>query len=309
MHVFVAGATGVIARSLIPQLLEEGHEVSALARVGRGHLLPHGAHAVAGDVLDREWLIRRLNALKPDVIINQLTRLPDSLRAWELDKIYAQNDLVRREGTKNLLDAALSCGARRLVVQSSAYWYAPWGRRAKTEDDVLWVTAPDPIGEAARTTKAVEEMVLTTPGVEGVALRYGQLYGPGTWYAFDGDIGRRVRKGKYPIIGDGSGEMSFIHVDDAASAAVAALKAPPGVYNVVDDEPAAARDWLPLYAEALGAEPPKHIAAGVAELLVGTPLVTWLTSEQGADNSRAKAQLEWKPEHSSWRTGFLHALT
>lgn len=177
-----------------------------------------------------------------------------------------------------------------------------------TEDDPLDTVAPDPIGEAVRTLQGVEQAVLGDPAIDGVVLRYGQFYGPGTWYAADGDIGRRVRKRMYPMIGDGTAVLSYVHVEDAARATAAALTAPPGIYNVVDDEPAAARDWMPVYAEALGAKPPRRVPVALAKLLAGRPLVTWVTSTSGADNRKAKATLDWAPTYPTWRTGFFQAL-
>lgn len=310
MKVFIAGATGVIGGPLIREFLAAGHQVWGLTRSAdrSAAITAMGAKPVVCDVFDAERLIRELTCAQPDVIVNQLTDLPDSLNPRKLKAIYERNDRLRRQGTANLLDAAHRASVARIVAQSAAYWYAPGGPDVKTEDDPLYTDAPGPIGEAVRTMKAVEESLLGDARVDGVVLRYGQFYGPGTWYAADGDIGRRVRKGMYPMIGDGTAALSFIHLDDAARATVAALTAPPGLYNIVDDEPAPATEWMPVYAEALGARPPRKAPVWLAKLLAGKPLVAWSTTTRGADNTRAKSAMEWKPRHSSWRTGFLEAL-
>ncbi len=307
MKVFVAGATGAIGRPLTRALLEHGHDVSGLTRSQEraAGLSALGARPVVCDVLDSNRLADELTRLKPEAIVNELTDLPPSLSPKKLTAIYAANDRVRRDGTANLLRAAHRCGASRMVVQSAAYWYAPEGARVKTEEDPLFVDAPEPIGTAVRTMREVEECVLADGRVEAVVLRYGQFYGPGTWYAPDGDIGRRFSRNLYPMIGDGSASLSFIHVDDAARATVAALGAPPGVYNIVDEEPAAATDWMPVLAEAVGARPPRRVPVALARLLAGKALVSWSVATRGADNSRAKAAMGWEPRYGSWRTGFL----
>lgn len=310
MRVFVAGATGAIGGPLVRELVSQDHTVFALTRSAdrAGDLAGAGAEPVVCDVFDRERLIEAVSRSRPEAIINELTDLPASLNPRRLKRIYARNDSVRREGTANLLAAARECGAERVVVQSAAYWYAPGGEDVKTEADPLYTEAPDPIGAAVRTMQEVEQSVLLNPAIAVVVLRYGQFYGPGTWYAREGDIGRRVRKRMYPMIGDGSASISFIHVDDAARATVAALTCKPGVYNVVDDDPAPATEWMPEYARALGAKPPIRVPVGVAKLAAGKPLVAWTTTTRGADNAKAKSELDWKPVYGSWRTGFLEAL-
>lgn len=310
MRVFVAGATGAIGGPLVRDLVSQDHTVFALTRSGdrAAELAGTGAEPVVCDVFDRERLVDAVRRSRPEAIINELTDLPARLNPRRLKRIYTRNDALRREGTANLLAAARECGALRLVVQSAAYWYAPGGAAVKTEADPLYADAPDPIGEAVRTMREVEQSVLLDPAISGVVLRYGQFYGPGTWYAREGDIGRRVRKRIYPMIGDGSASISFIHVGDAARATVAALRCKPGVYNVVDDDPAPATEWMPEYARALGAKPPMRVPVGVAKLAAGRPLVTWSTSTRGASNAKAKSELDWKPVHASWRTGFCEAL-
>jgi 2-alkyl-3-oxoalkanoate reductase len=308
MRVFVAGATGAIGRRLVPQLVEAGHRVTAITRSKEklGLLSDLGAEAVVCDVFDAGRLGSVVARTEPDAVINQLTDLPQSLNPRKLKEYYAANDRVRRQGTRNLLDAARGAGVSRFIVQGAAYWYAQSGAAVKTEDAPLYLDAPAPIGEAVRTMKEVEEAVLSAESIEGMVLRYGMFYGPGTWYAKDGDVGRQVRKRRYPVIGRGEGAFSFIHVEDAASAAVAALeRARPGVYNVVDDEPATAAEWMPLYAEALGAKRPPRVPVFLARMIAGEALVRWMLGLRGASNEKIKEELGWRPQYESWRRGFV----
>jgi nucleoside-diphosphate-sugar epimerase len=311
MRVFLAGATGAIGRQLVPQLVEAGHEVTAITRSEDklGMLGELGAEAVLCDVFDAGRLGSVAAQAEPDAVINQLTDLPQSLNPRKLGEYYAANNRVRREGARNLLSAALGAGVRRFLVQGAAYWYAQTGGAVKTEEAPLYLDAPAPIGPAVETMKSVEEAVLSAEGLEGVVLRYGMFYGPGTWYAKDGDVGRQVRKRRYPMIGRGEGVYSFIHIDDAAAATVAALeRARPGVHNVVDDEPATAAEWLPVYAEALGAKRPPRVPAFVARLIAGKALVEWMLGLRGASNEKVKRELGWSPRYKSWRQGFFEDL-
>jgi nucleoside-diphosphate-sugar epimerase len=308
MRVFLAGATGAIGRRLVPPLVEAGHEVTAVTRSEKklDKLYESGTEPILCDVFDAERLGSVVAEAEPDAVINQLTDLPQNLNPRKLKEYYAANNRVRRDGTSNLLSAALGAGVRRFLVQGSAYWYAPAGGPVKTEVAPLYLDAPPPIGPAVETIKEVEESVISADGIEGVVLRYGMFYGPGTWYAKDGDVGRRVRKRRYPMIGNGEGTYSFVHVDDAASATVAAFeRARPGVYNVVDDDPATAAEWMPVYAEALGAKRPPRAPAFVAGLIVGRALVEWSLRLRGASNEKIKEELGWRPQYESWRRGFF----
>ena len=308
VRVFLAGATGAIGIRLVPQLVEAGHQVTAITRSQEklGRLYEFGAEPVLCDVFDAGQLGSVVSRAEPDAVINELTDLPQSLNPRKLKEYYAANDRVRREGTRNLLSAAVAAGARRFLVQGSAYWYAPTDGQVKSEEAPLYLDAPPPIGPAVETIKEVEGAVLTADGVEGVVLRYGFFYGPGTWYAKDGDVGRQVRKRRYPMVGRGEGTYSFIHIDDAAAATVAALeRARPGVYNVVDDEPATAAEWIPLYAEALGAKRPPRVPAFLARVIAGDALVTWMLGLRGASNEKIKRELGWQPQYKSWRQGFF----
>jgi nucleoside-diphosphate-sugar epimerase len=311
MRVFMAGATGAIGRRLLPQLVEAGHHVAAITRkeTRLGELFELGAEPILCDVFDAERLGSVVAQAEPEAVINQLTDLPQSLNPRKLKEYYAANNRVRREGTRNLLSAALGAGVRRFLAQGSAYWYAPTGGAVKTEAAPLYLDAPAPIGPAVETIEEVEEAVLSAGGIEGIVLRYGMFYGPGTWYAKDGDVGRQVRKRRYPMIGSGEGTYSFIHVDDAAEATVAALEgARPGIYNVVDDDPATAAEWMPVYAEALGAKRPPRVPAFVARIIAGDALVTWMLGLRGASNEKIKRELGWSPRYESWRQGFLEDI-
>jgi nucleoside-diphosphate-sugar epimerase len=311
MKVVLAGASGAIGRRLVPQLIEAGHQVAAITRSKEklSELYDLGAEPVLCDVFDAGRLGSVVAQAEPDTVINQLTDLPQSLNPRKLGEYYAANNRVRREGTRNLLDAARGAGVRRFLVQGAAYWYAQTGGPVKTEEAPLYLEAPAPIGPAVETIKEVEDAVLSAAGIEGIVLRYGMFYGPGTWYAKDGDIGRQVRKRRYPMIGHGEGTYSFIHVDDAASATVAALeRARPGVYNVVDDDPATAAEWMLVYAEVLGAKRPPRVPAFVARLIAGDAIVKWSLGLRGASNERIKRELGWHPRYESWRRGFFEDL-
>ena len=311
MRIFAAGGSGTIGRRLVPQLVEAGHEVAAMTRdQGKAPTLRElGAAPGVCDVFDQNQLKQELRRLEPDVVIHQLTDLPQRMKPRKLKHHYRANDRVRREGTSNLLAAARSAGVRRVIAQSVAFWYAPQeGTSLRTEGDPLYTTAPEPIGAAVRTMEFVERAVLEGVDLEGVVLRYGFFYGPGTWYSRDGDVGSQVRKKRYPIIGSGNGVFSFVHIDDAAAATVAALTAPPGAYNVVDDEPAAMSVWLPAFAEALEVPKPPRVPKAIAKLAAGRGPVSWLETLQGADNRHAKQVLDWRPRFPSWRAGFHDGL-
>jgi nucleoside-diphosphate-sugar epimerase len=297
----------VIGRQLVPQLVAGGHEVVGTARseAGAAAVREAGAEPVAVDVLDRDATLRALADASPDAVIHQLTKLP---REYNLRKIdYGPTNRVRTEGGRNLVDGARAAGARRFITQSIAYLYAPEGGPTKSEEDRPYTDAMEPIGSGVN-TMLEHERAVTDSGLEGLALRYGWFYGPGTYYARDGSIAEQVRKRRFPIVGSGEGMSSFIHITDAAGATVAALDhGAPGVYNVVDDEPAPLREWLPDYAEALGAKPPRRVPTWLARMLAG-PLVSMLTEMRGASNEKAKRELGWSPRYPSWRQGFREAL-
>jgi nucleoside-diphosphate-sugar epimerase len=308
MKVFVAGATGAIGRRLIPMLVANGHEVVAATRqVYKAHLLGGlGARPVIADALDRDSLVSAIVTAEPEVVVHQMTALAGvtDFRNW--DKAFAVTNRLRTEGTDHLLEGARAAGARRVVAQSFGNWnYERRGGPVKTETDPL---DPDPPPTMRRTLEAirhVETVVTRNAAFEGIALRYANLYGPGTSFASDGEIVTQVRRRRLPVVGDGGGVWSFVHVDDAAAATLAAIEhGEPGVYNVADDEPASARIWVPALADAVGAKAPRRVPAWLARLAAGEAAVSMFTEIRGADNDKAKRELWWAPRHRSWRDGF-----
>jgi nucleoside-diphosphate-sugar epimerase len=309
MKVFVAGASGVIGRPLVRRLVAAGHAVTGMTSRERNAdaIESAGAQPVVCDALDPEAVKTIVVEAAPEVVISQLTRLPADYDPRKID--YEPTNRARYEGGRNLIAAARQAGARRFVSQSVAFIYAPEGGMVKDEEAPPWIDPPQPFAGGARSTLDHERDVLEAPGIDGLVLRYGQFYGPGTYYASDGSVAEQVRRRRFPIVGGGGGTFSFIHVDDAASATVAAVdRGAPGIYNVVDDEPAAERDWLPIYAAALGAKPPRRVPTWLARLVAGRFAVIMATELRGASNAKAKRELGWEPNHASWRTGFSEAL-
>jgi nucleoside-diphosphate-sugar epimerase len=308
MKVLVSGASGAIGSFLIPQLLEAGHEVVGMTRrqVKADALTELGARGVVVDALDREAVRRVVLDVAPEAVIDELTSLPRDYNLRD-PHLYDANDEIRSKGTPALHDAAREAGARRFVMQSIAFLYAPEGDWVKSEDAHTWLDAPPPLSRSMRVLHENEQRITGDPDVVGVVLRYGFLYGPGTYYASDGSIAAQVRKRQFPIVGKGAGMTSFVHLHDAAAATVAVLERGSGVYNVVDDEPARARDWLPVYAQAIGAKPPRRIPAWVARLFAGK-IAGAADTMRGASSAKAKAELGWQPALPSWREGFVTAL-
>ena len=267
-----------------------------------------GAAAVVCDVFDREALAAAFDAARPEVLVHELTALPEAIDPRKKG-IYDATIRVRTEGTRNLLDAASETGTGRVVAQSIAFVYAPSGGWVKSEDDPVMTGVSGEFGRALAGAMDLERQVLEAPGMEGLVLRYGFFYGPGSGYGNDGHYAREVRKRRFPIVGNGTGTFSFIHIDDAASATVAAVsRGAPGIYNIADDEPAPMSEWIPVYAEALGAKRPLKIPRWLAVLGAGRATAEMATELRGASNARAKAQLGWTPKYSSWRQGFQEAL-
>jgi nucleoside-diphosphate-sugar epimerase len=297
MKVLVAGGTGAVGRPLVRQLEEAGHEAVAVGRSSK---------PVAMDALDAESVREAVAAARPEAIVNQLTAIPDPIDPRKMAQQFEPTNRLRREGTANLMAAAKEYGVRRAVAQSIAFAYAPTGGGAWTEEDRLFTEA----GEIVGAVEALERQTLDTEGVEGIVLRYGFFYGPGTTYAPDGGTAETVRKRQFPIIGKGTGVFSFIHVEDAAAATVAALEhGAPGIYNVVDDDPAPVREYLPVLAEVLGAKRPFRIPKFVGRLAAGRLVVHYSTTLQPASNEKAKRELGWQPSRPSWRQGFRETLT
>jgi nucleoside-diphosphate-sugar epimerase len=311
VRVFVAGASGAIGRPLIRQLVEAGHQVTGTTRREdrAGEIRSAGATAAVCDVFDAAALEAAVRDASAEVVINQLTSLPEDFNPRKID--YKPTNRVREEGGRNLIRAALAVGAHRYVTQSIAFIYAPEGGWIKDEDARPYEDAPAPFHGTAQAMLAHEREVLGTEGIEGLVLRYGQFYGPGTYYTpGSGSIAKQVEKRMLPLVGPGTGMASFIHVEDAAAATVASLdQGAPGIYNVTDDEPAPVKDWLPLYAAAIGAKPPRRVPVWLARLGGGKMAVQFGVHMRGASNAKARQMLGWEPRYLSWRQGFQEALS
>jgi nucleoside-diphosphate-sugar epimerase len=303
MRVFVAGASGAIGNRLVPQLIERGHEVVGTFRspANTERVRALGGEPIALDLLDARAVRKAVLETEPEAIVHQATALADVRFSRNFDRTFTQTNRLRTEGTDALLAAAREAGVRRFVAQSFAsFRTAREGGPIKTEDDPLDPAPPAKARESWAAMRYLEEVV-TNAG--GIALRYGIFYGA----ANDGLI-EPVRKRQYPIVGDGGGVASWIHLDDAAAATVLALEHDgPGIFNVVDDEPAPVREWLPVLAEALGAGPPRRFPRWLARLFAGEAAVVMGTEARGASNAKAKRELGWEPRNLSWREGFLAA--
>ena len=297
MKIFVAGATGAIGKYLVPQLVQGGYEVFALTRSPRrvDALRAAGAEPVIADALDRTAIVAAIQRAAPEVVIHELTALEGVKNFKKFDEEFALTNRLRTEGTDNLLAGARAAGTRRFIAQSFGNWnYARTGTGLKTEEDALDPNPPQRQTKSLAAIRHLEAAVTGAEGIEGIALRYGNLYGAGTNISLDGDIVAMVRKRGLPIIGDGAGVWSFIHAEDAASAAVAAIQSgAPGVYNISDDEPATVRIWLPELASAVGAKPPLRIPVWLARPLIGEVGVSMMTQIRGASNAKAKRELGW----------------
>jgi 2-alkyl-3-oxoalkanoate reductase len=303
MRVFVAGASGAIGRRLVPQLVAAGHEVIG-TYVSPGHdqrLRALGAEPVALDVLDAPAVRQAVAEAHPDAIIHEATALANMKWSRNMDRSFARTNRIRTEGTDALLAAAGAAGVRRFVAQSFAsYRYAREGSWVKTEDDPL-DPAPPPAARETNAAMAHLDQAVTAHG--GIALRYGGFYGPGE----DG-FASMVRKRQYPIVGDGAGVTSWIHLDDAAAATVLALGHDgPAIYHIVDDEPAPMGEWLPVFAQVLGAKRPWRVPRSLAALIAGSAMAAMATQSRGADNAKAKKELGWTLRYPSWRQGFAAA--
>jgi nucleoside-diphosphate-sugar epimerase len=303
MRVFVAGASGAIGTRLVAQLIDRGHEVigTSRSRANAERVRALGATPVALDVLDAPAVREAVLEAEPDAIVHQATALADVRFARKLDRTFAQTNRLRTEGTDALLAAAREGGVRRFAAQSFAsYRYAREGGPVKTEGDPL---DPTPVATMRETSAAMRYLDEAVSEAGGIALRYGGFYGA----ANDGLI-EPVRRRRFPIVGDGGGVSSFIHLDDAASATVLALEhGGGGIYNVVDDEPAPVREWLPVLANVLGAKPPRRFPRWLARLFAGEAAVMMGTEARGASNAKARRELGWAPRYPSWRQGFVAA--
>jgi nucleoside-diphosphate-sugar epimerase len=312
MRIFVAGATGAIGRRLLPLLVSNGHTVIGTTRTASkaDEIRDAGAGPVVLDALDRDAVVEALIRAEPDVVVHQLTALAGFTDFRKFDEGFAATNRLRTEGTDNLIAGMRWFGVRRLVAQSFAGWpHARIGGPVKTEDDSLDEDPPEALRRTLEAIRYLERVVLQTDLVEGTVLRYGGFYGPGTSLGEGGFQLESVRRRRFPIVGGGAGVTSFIHIDDAAAATIAAIEsAKPGLYNIVDDDPTPVAEWLPALAEAIGAKPPRRVPVWLARLFVGDHGVVMMTEVRGASNAKAKRDLGWRPTCSSWRDGFRWGL-
>ncbi len=297
MRIFVAGATGVIGRRLVPLLTAAGHEVTGMARKG-------GAGVLAVDALDAERVRAAVVAARPDVVVHQLTDLRGFDDVRRIDQQFVQTNRLRTVGTDNLLAAADAAGAERFVAASYTGWpYARTGGPVKSEEDPLDPDPPRAMRPLLSAIRHLEDAVVARPG--GLVLRYGSWYGPGTTFDVGGPNHELVRRRRFPVVGAGGGVWSFVHVDDAAAATALAIEmGATGLFNIVDDDPAPLAEWLPALAAAAGAKPPRRVPVWMARLAVGEHGVMMCTEVKGASNRKARAELGWEPLHPTWRPGF-----
>lgn len=308
MRVFVAGATGAVGRQLVPQLVAHGHQVTATTRdPGKQEQIRRlGADPVIMDGLDGAAVGQAVAKAEPHAIVHQMTALAGRIDLRRFDRSFATTNALRTKGIEHLLTAAQAVGVERFIAQSYTGWpNARTGGPVKTERDPL---DPDPAKAQRESMAAIRflEQAVTEAPLTGIVLRYGAFYGPGA----SDEMVELVRRRKFPVVGAGGGVWSWIHIDDAASATVAALeRGEPGIYNVVDDEPAAVSQWLPHLARAVGAKPPLRVPVWLGRLLAGSVTVQWMTEGRGSANDKAKQELDWQPTWRSWREGFRHGLT
>jgi 2-alkyl-3-oxoalkanoate reductase len=315
MRVFVAGASGAIGGRLVPMLMEAGHAVVAMTRTAdkADAIRASGAEPVLADALDADSVGAAVRAAEPEAVVHQLTALSSMTgNPRKFAEDFALTNRLRTEGTDHLLAAARAAGARRFVAQSYAGWpYAREGGPVKSEDDPLDPDPPAAARDALDAMRYLDRIVPGAEGIEGVVLRYGGFYGPGTGIARgeESALIEAIRKRRFPVVGGGTGVWSFVHIDDAAGATLAALdRGAPGIYNIVDDDPAPVSEWLPALADAIGAKPPRRVPTWIGRLAGGEMAVSLMTQVRGASNAKAKRELGWQPEHPSWREGFPAAL-
>jgi 2-alkyl-3-oxoalkanoate reductase len=314
MKVFVAGATGAIGKQMVPMLVEQGHEVTAMTRTPAKQDLIRQMRArpAVADALDPEAVAEAVAETEPEVVIHELTAIDAGSVRRSIDKAFVQTNRLRTEGTDHLLAAAKAAGARRFIVQSFAGWpYARVGGPIKTEEDPLDDAPPKQVRETLAGIRYLEDAVTRADGIEGLALRYGGFYGPGTSLGLnpEGAQIKMLRKRRLPVVGSGAGIWSLIHIEDAAAATAAAIeRGAPGVYNVVDDEPVRVSVLLPELAKVVGAKPPRHLPRWLGRLVAGEAAVIMMTEVRGASNAKAKRELGWELRYPSWRLGFRDGL-
>jgi 2-alkyl-3-oxoalkanoate reductase len=300
MRILIAGASGAIGRPLVRRLRANQHEVFALTRSpdSAPAVKEIGAEPVIADALDAAVVKAAVGRIRPDAVINELTSLPRHYTPAEMKAAAERDRKVRVEGNINLLAALRDAGVRRYLLQSSGFWYAPGAGLA--DESVPFISSAS---SGVGTYLELEARVSATPGIEFVALRYGFFYGPGTWYTREGDIGDQVRQQQVPIIGEGQGVYSFVHIDDAAAATAAALECPPGAYNIVDGNPSPQHLWLTAFARAAGAPAPPRVSEEEALRASGPDAVYYATKLRGASNEKARRELEFRPRPLAWILG------
>jgi nucleoside-diphosphate-sugar epimerase len=314
MKVFVAGATGALGKQLVPMLVGEGHEVTGMTRspAKRDLIRELGAQPAVADALDPEAVARVVAEAEPEVVVHELTAIDASSFSRSLDKMFATTNRLRTEGTDHLLAAARAVGARRFIAQSFAGWaFMRTGGMIKTEEDPVETDPPKSISQTVGALNHVESAVIGADGIEGLALRYGGFYGPGTSLGVnpDGEQVEMIRKRRWPMVGDGAGILSLVHIQDAASATLAAVeRGAPGPYNVVDDDPAPMAEVIPEIARVIGAQPPRHVPRWLGRLLAGEGMTIMMTELRGASNAKAKRELGWELSYPSWRIGIREGL-
>jgi nucleoside-diphosphate-sugar epimerase len=313
MKIFVAGATGALGRPMVAQLVKRGHEVVGMTRSESKQdlLRALGARPVVADALDPDAVARAVAEAEPDVIVHQLTAI-GAFNPRRMERDFAATNRLRTEGTDHLLAAGRAVSVKRFVAQSFAPWvFARTGGPVKSEDDPLDTAPPAQVRTTLEAIKYLERAVTEADWTEGIALRYGGFYGPGTSIGLDppGEQVEMVRARKFPLAGKGTGLWSFIHIEDAAAATVEAIEhGRRGIYNVVDDDPAPISDWLPELAKAVGAKPPRRVPLWLARLAGGDVATIMMTELRGASNTKAKRELGWQPRYPSWREGFARGL-
>ena len=309
MKVLVAGATGAMGKQLLPRLVADGHEVVGITRSEAKLDLLHelGATGVVADVLEPDQVARVVAETEPEVIIHQLTALNRPFDVRHFDRTFEETNRLRTEATDHLLAAGRAAGVKRFIAQSYAGWpFARTGGPVKSEDDPLDSSIPDGMRQSFHAIRYLERAVTGADWTEGIVLRYGGFYGPGTSLSAEGgEQVKQIRERKFPVVGDGGGIWSFVHIEDAADATAAAVtRGRPGIYNIVDDDPAPVAEWLPAAASAVGAKPPRHVPRWLGRLVAGEVGVVIMTDVRGASNEKAKRELGWAPRHPSWREGF-----
>jgi nucleoside-diphosphate-sugar epimerase len=306
MKVFVAGATGALGKQLVPMLVEAGHEVTGMSRSEskRGELEALGARPAITDALDAEAVAAAVGEADPDVIVHELTAISGDMDFKRFEEGFEATNRLRTEATDHLLSAGRAVGVRRFVAQSFAPWpYARVGGPVKSESDPLDSDPPAQIRTTQEAIRYLEDAVTGADWTEGIALRYGGFYGPGTSFGSGGEMTDAIRARKVPIVGNGAGVWSFIHIADAAEATLVAIeRGERGIYNIVDDEPAPVAEWLPVVAERVGAKPPRRVPRFLGRLFGGELAVVMMTELRGSSNAKAKRELGWRPGHPTWRT-------